>query len=155
MNRLIKAFYIILIIILFINSMCMLVTLINSYSLGDLYRCSKHEQEYIKKRLNIDYNLEFLNVKDNHLENKVEIIIKNEIPFLNVYSGTFIIKKNENSQLYEYIKEKYEYARFNNELIKYSELYMPYKIIYIIIILIYVLLKIFESNRNKIKSAGI
>lgn len=124
-----KGFFIVWIAILIINTICIGITFVNWLQCGPLYKCTINEKEYISKKLNLDYDFDYILVHDNHLENRVIAISKNKFPFFNLLSGAkTILKREDNPQLYEELMTKYQHS----DLIEMPDVYTPYIVIYIL-----------------------
>lgn len=131
---LVNSLKITLIVIIFFNMLFIFITFKNSHSIANLYKCSEKEKEYIKNRINMNYDFDYIYVQDNHLANQVMVVVKNKIPFINVYNGTqILVKKKENVDLFSYIKTIYE----KGKLIDSLTLYRPFIITIAISILLY------------------
>ena len=129
-----KGLLIVWISILIINTICIGITFIGWLQCGPLYKCTENEKVYISKKLNLDYDFDYILVHDNHLENRVVVICKNKIPFFNLLSGVeTVLRREENPQLFEELKTKYQHS----DLIEIPDVYTPYIIIYILIGLSY------------------
>lgn len=137
--------YILLICIISVNTICVFMTFKTSLSIGDLYYCSEKDKEYIKRKININYDFDYVYAADVFSKDyRVVVVKKNLIIFPNILSGVEIISQeygSKDSEIYKYVEEKMQ----RNDLVKISKFYIPFIIIYIITILLY----IFINNKYK------